>query len=338
MTGCAVSADQRALGAVCALVFALGCGADKPEKPAEKAVWSEAFDTSKTGALSGVWGTGPDDVFIVGGTPAKAEVHHFDGDKWQPMDLPDGVSLLVWSYGFGPDDVYAVGVGGAAVHWDGKAWSKLDSGTNEDLWGVWGANNKDMWVVGGTVGKGAPLILHGDGTKFVKVALEPAENTRDATSLFKVWGIDGEVFAVGEAGLIVRWDGKKWRAQSAGALANDDFVSLWGTSKDHIVAVGGRAGGRIATYDGAKWTTTAPSATPGINAVFMQEPGRAVVGGISGLGGTFDVATGALTLEDTFASRDLHALWCDGAKRCYAVGGLFTAPFAGMALVRTVTP
>ena len=51
------------------------CG-DKSDSAADSAdpgatvTWSEAFDTSAAGSLSGVWGTGPDDVFIVGGTEA----------------------------------------------------------------------------------------------------------------------------------------------------------------------------------------------------------------------------------------------------------------------------
>ena len=48
------------------------------------------MNTTATGALSGVWGTAPDNVYIVGGSDAGGEIHHFDGTAWSPMDVPDG--------------------------------------------------------------------------------------------------------------------------------------------------------------------------------------------------------------------------------------------------------
>lgn len=319
------------LAALLAAPLVSGC-----EPAGGTVTWAEAFDTSGAGALSGVWGSGPEDVFVVGGTPDQGEVHHFDGTSWSEMQVPAGVPLLVWTYGFGRDDVYAVGVGGGAIRYDGVGWSALDTGTDEDLWGVWGAATDDVWVVGGVVGDGEPVILHWDGATFSPVGLDPAENTRGASSLFKVWGIGGKTFAVGESGLIVEWDGAAWRGVSGGANADDDFVSLWGTAADHIVAVGGRSNARIARYDGTSWTTEAPSGVGGLNAVFMGAEDEAVVGGIYGYTATFDPGTGELAGDPVVTDYDIHAIWGDGAGRHYAVGGHFFEPYTGVALVRTV--
>ena len=293
-----------------------------------------AFDRP-FGALSGVWGSAPDDVWTVGGLD-EGQIHHYDGQQWSLVKVPAGTPLLSWVYGFGRDDVWAVGTKGSALHYDGKTWETVETGTTEDLWGVWGASADDLWVVGGTVGDGDPALLRIVKGKFETFPLDKEENTRDATSLFKVWGIGDAVFAVGEAGLILRWDGKKWSAISGGAKANDDFVSLWGTSADNIVAVGGRAQARVAHWDGQKWTTVAPSATPGLNAVYMTDPAEAVVGGIIGTGGTFQVANLEYLPEMPDTSETIHGIWCDGADTCFAVGGVFTAPFTGLALKRTV--
>lgn len=111
-------------------------GACEPEPEPAEPLWAEAFDTTASGALSGVWGSGPDDVFIVGGKTDAGEVYHFDGDTWAPQAVPASTDLLVWVFGFAPDDVFAVGVGGSAVHYDGRAWAALDTGTDADLWGV----------------------------------------------------------------------------------------------------------------------------------------------------------------------------------------------------------
>lgn len=300
------------------------------------ATWSAAFDTSGTLALSGVWGSGPDDVFICGGSPTAAEMWHMSGGSWAPMTLPADLALLSWVYGFGPDDVWSVGEEGGVVHWDGSAWTSLDPGTTEDLWGVFGFATDDLWIVGGDVDGGSwPVLLHYDGSSFTPYTLDAADNPHDATSVFKIWGIGGTLFAVGQTGLILRYADGDWHAVSGGAEADQDFVSLWGTAEDHIVAVGGRGNARVATWDGSSWSTVAPSGVGGLNAVSMVDPAFAVVGGIYGFVGTADPETGALSQEALLSSgHDVHSIWGDGAGRYYAVGGHFAEPWTGIAYVR----
>ena len=302
-------------------------------EPTTTPVWRTAFDTTDTGALSAVWGSSSDDVYMVGGTRDQGEVYHFDGSQWREMLVPS-VPLLVWVFGFGPDDVFAVGEGGGAIHYDGDRWTSLATGTKEDLWGVWGSSPDDLWVVGGDVGDGDPVILHYDGTAFTASAIP--ENDRNATSLFKVWGIGSKTFAVGENGLILEYDGGNWRQVAAGAAADDDFVSLWGTSENNIVAVGGRSSARIARYDGSTWTTEAFSTTPGLNAVFMVEPNVAVVGGVNGFAGAFNPATGELTIEESLTNLCLHGIWGSTTSTFFGVGGRFSEPLAGLAIQRTL--
>ncbi len=312
-----------------------GCGRN-PTVPdddvAPAASWSPTFDASQAGALSSVWGTGPDDVFVVGGTPQQGEAYHFDGTQWTMMALPQ-VALLVWTFGFAPDDVMAVGLDGGVVRYDGVAWTMLDSGTTEDLWGVWGPAPDDLWIVGGDVGAGLPVILHFDGTAFEEVDVPP--NDRNATSLFKVWGIGNRTIAVGENGLVIELIAGTWVQVPAGAEANDDFVSLWGTRDDLIVTVGGRATARIATDHGSGWTTVRRSEVPGLNAVYMIRDELAIVGGALGYVGTLNPTTGELMAEESGTQLDIHATWDDGAGRTYGVGGQFRDPYQGIALVRT---
>jgi len=305
-------------------------------EPAPAYAWETAFDTTGSGAISGVWGSGPSDVFAVGGTPDASTIYHYDGAAWSPMDAPD-VPLLVWVFGFGPDDVYAVGVDGGFVHYDGAAWTTIDSGTTEDLWGIWGASADDIWIVGGEIDDGDPIILHYDGATVAPYTLNPDENTRGAESLFKVWGIGDTLFIVGQRGLILTWDGSDWVNSPAGGEADDDFVSLWGTSEDNIVAVGGRSNGRLATWDGSAWTTQQLSGVPGLNAVNMQTDDEAVIGGIYGFTGSFTPSTNVIANDSVLTSLDVHAIWGDGQGTFYAVGGRFYDPYEGVALVRTAT-
>ena len=308
-------------------------GPPGPGPVSQDPVWNLAFDATGLGALSSVWGSGPNDVFVVGGRTQQAEIYHYDGSQWSAMASPN-IPILVWVYGFGPDDVFAVGVGGGAIHYDGSVWTELDSGTNEDLWGLWGSSPNDMWIVGGTIGQGDPELIHYDGNSFHSV--DVPDNDRAATALFKVWGIGSKIFAVGENGLIIQRNGGDWMQVPAGANADADFVSLWGTSEDNIVAVGGRATGRLANYDGSGWTTFKPPGRPGLNASFMDDPSFAVIGGINGYVGTLPRGSDTPTDEESPTSMDIHAIWGDGEGTYYAVGGRFSQPFAGIAIIRTL--
>lgn len=315
------------------------------------AQWNVAFDTTGLGALSSVWGSGPNDVYVVGGSgdvPPLAEMYHYDGAVWRTIDVSGtGGFGLVWVYGFGPSDVYAVGLGGTVLHYDGTGWTKLNAGTTRSLWGIWGSSPTDIWIVG----EGpkfdpedpSPTIIHYDGSGLpsgftAHTLAYPAENDRDARSLFKVWGVGSKVFAVGAAGLIVEYDATSnlWFQVFGGANANEDFVSLWGTSDSNIVAVGGRSGARISDYNGSSWTTVKPSGVGGLNAVFMDDPAMAIAGGVGGYVCHYDPATNIPVAETAPTTTDIHAIWGDGAGRYYAVGGDFSFPFSdGVCLVRT---
>lgn len=306
------------------------CLAGRPDE----ALWQRAFDTTGAGALSGVWGSAPDDVWVVGGTPAGGELYHFDGAAWTAHDLPDGVPLLVWVHGFGPDDVWAVGLQGAVVHFDGAAWTRLDAGTTADLWGVFGLRPDELWLVGGDVVNGPPTLLRYDGAAFTPYELPASENSRGAGSLFKVWGTGESLYAVGQRGLVLAKHGDQpWREQLTGAEV--DLISLWGSGPDELVLVGGRGVGRITTWDGTDWTTSPPLSVPGINAVHVDNSGRAYLGGVYGWVGTYEPGAASPTEEPSVTTDDVHALWGDGEGRVYGVGGRFAEPFRGVAVVRT---
>lgn len=329
---------MRSMGGV--LLLVVGCsggdGTDTSETGLAGPSWGEAFDVGDATALSGVWGSGPDDVYMVGGDATTGAIWHYDGSEWAPDTSAPATDLLVWVFGFGPDDVWMVGEGGAILHGTAGSWTQLDAGTTEPLWGVWGSSPSDVWIVGGSAEGDTPTLLHYDGTDFTSHALAPEQNDRNASAVFKVWGVGGRTFAVGQDGLIIEFDGTQWVQMPAGADANDDFVALWGTSIDNIVAIGGRASARVATFDGSAWTTTAPGQIPGLNAVTLTGPDEAVIGGANGWVGRLDPATMEIVAEEVVdPASDVHALWHDGQGITYGVSGHFTEPYFGTALIRT---
>ena len=55
--------------------------------------WQPAAEIGGDGALLSVWGTGPCDVYTVGGQPDAGVAYHFDGTDWTALELP-AVPLL----------------------------------------------------------------------------------------------------------------------------------------------------------------------------------------------------------------------------------------------------
>lgn len=170
------------------------------------ASWS-LMDSGVTGGLTGVWAAAPDAVFAVGAPGAL----FYDGEAWTPMSEVAGAPWWVWGtsvdnvhfhaedvtrgvWGSAPDDIFAVGRAGKIWHYDGQAWTEMDSGTDVYLLGVWGTSPGDVYAVGD-----AGTILHYDGT-----AWSPMTSGTDL-DLWQIWGFSsGEVFVVSRLGLVLR--------------------------------------------------------------------------------------------------------------------------------------
>jgi len=326
------------VGALCALFS--GC----PDDPAPAAGWTEAFDATSVGWLMNVWGPAPDDLYAVGGDPSRPDggvVMHYDGHAWSRVDLGLAVPLMNWCYGFGPGDVTVVGADGTVVHWDGTRWERRPTPTTQRLWGVWGAGPNDMWTVGGNaLADGDATLLHWDGTDW-SVVTPPAVTRANVFAYFKVWGTSaGNVYAVGQRGIVIHYDGASWTEVDTGLTSSQDLISLWGTGPDHLVIVGGRGNGVVVALDGTTWRTRSLSPLPGLNGIWMRNPGVAHVVGIEGTIATLDFATLDYTDVDTGTRTAYHAIFGDSSGRVTAVGGNLLAgagPYTGLASTRMLS-
>lgn len=99
------------------------------------------------GPLHGVWGTGPDDLWISG---ERGVLIHRTRSGWEDHTLRGAARPALYRlWGRSSTDIWAVGAGGAAYHWDGRSWKLQQSGTYDDLSGMWGTDKGTAWVVGG---------------------------------------------------------------------------------------------------------------------------------------------------------------------------------------------
>jgi hypothetical protein len=116
-------------------------------------------DQVGSGSISGIHGTGPNDVWVVGST-----ILHWDGSSWTEYPTPDNYVLdEVWARA--TDDVWVVGTAGfynedddsgadtLVLHWDGTNWSRMAS-PNHSTWdgsylmGIVALSDGNVWAVG----------------------------------------------------------------------------------------------------------------------------------------------------------------------------------------------
>lgn len=149
----------------------------------------------------GIWGSGPEDMWIVG---YDGIIAHNDGDGWDdfsPYSAVHASLRAVW--GANADDFWIVGSNGTILY-NGIWGIDYDgSPTNEHLYDLWGSSATDVWAVGNR-----GTIVHTDGqTGWDQVSSPTSE------CLYGICGGPaGDVWAVGAGGTVIHNDGGAWRA------------------------------------------------------------------------------------------------------------------------------
>jgi hypothetical protein len=198
-----------------------------------------------------------------------------------------------------------------------KQWSLVRGDLDRVPLCVWGATADDVWIGGGGLSHGGRvLLLRGSGTSW-------REEPYDMQGT--VWWIHGtsatDVWAVGENGLALHWDGAAWSPSTTGTAAN--LFGVWAAAPNDVWAVGGSptsAGPNdvILHYDGAVWSGVAPPRILG--ATYFK------VWGLSPID-VFVVASAGLALHFDGAS------WSEVGTGAHAT--LFTV-HGGSAVVRAI--
>lgn len=309
--------------------FLAACAADSPGS------WTVDHVTTD-GAILGVWGSGPHDVWAVGGQADRSLVLHGDGSSWTPVAVSTGV-MLNNTYGFSATDVYAVGEHGLVMHYDGTSWTQVPSGTTLPLFGLWGASGDDVWIVGGDVSgpAGSAVVLRGAHGSFRPVQI-PSELVPNV--LFKAHGFaPDDVIMVGGGGAVLHWNGTAW---SRDAMPTDQpLLSTWGGDAQDVYAVGGSEMGVIVHSDGQHWTRIAELMTgEGLTGVFTSANGPTIAVGPHELVELArDGSPVQAALPELAPGSFLHAVWGDGHGTTYSVGGTldsYPSPMTGVILSR----
>lgn len=136
------------------------------------------------------------------------KLDHFDGTSWHEQSTSDHY-WGVWART--DNDAFCAGEGGRIRRFDGSHWSLMTTPVGDDLRGVWGWSQNEVFAVGGD------SIIHFDGTAWSEMAIPYVNNLQ----LMGVWGTgDDNVYAVGGHGaedtygnqlaVILRYNGFDW--------------------------------------------------------------------------------------------------------------------------------
>jgi hypothetical protein len=179
--------------------------------------------------LWGIWGLSRNDMYIVGERGKLLRGRVFD---WQTPGSDNTNTLLdihgttvrhpEWQM---DPFVVAVGVEGTILH-NGETWTRMESGTEQALYGVWAYSDQAAFAVGAN---GA--IVEWDGGRWTPM--------RSGTTnwLTCVWGTNPvDVWAGGTDGTLLHFDGDRWAGVRP--IAKQAILGLWGSGSGDVFAVG----------------------------------------------------------------------------------------------------
>jgi hypothetical protein len=295
----------------------------EPDPPATE--WQVVF-TNLDGALLSIWGTGPDDVWVVGADAgAGPAVMHYDGAAWTSLDSGQSANLW-WVSGLG-NDIWMAGEEGVIVRHD-RGTGMFEAQTTPEpvtLFGILPIASDDVWAVGGDLMAGRGVIWHFDGTAWTEDAATIPLTAEGV--LYKVWGESSDgLFAVGQEGITLNRTADGWAAVPNPVPRNLFTVHGHG---DDVVAVGGFVDGVLLEWDGSAWTDATPAGAPQLNGVWVDEDGSALAVGVTGSVWKRSV-DGAWTADDSAPELfyDFHSGYVDSNGGLWAVGGFVVgAPF-----------
>ncbi|MFO0757775.1 MAG: hypothetical protein U0359_14870 [Byssovorax sp.] len=282
-------------------------------------------DVSLGAAALAAWGTGPSDVYVVGGPlgdPGGASLAlHFDGERWTKMPV-SGADSFWWVTGSSKDDVWMVGEKGRVTRWDGSAFIELPRPATSTIWGVWAAGPDDAYVVSGTPGKGVSspndLIFHWDGKGWTQQTLPGPPR---GASINKIWGASpGDVYAVGEQATIWHLVGSSWQLEPA-PEGTSNLFSVSGCSATDIYAAGGDV---LLHSDGKTWSRVTSFTIAGTaDGVYCVGPGEVLVVGFGGMKARLSGGEWHNDFKSRPYDADFHGAWADGEGALWALGGDF---------------
>lgn len=173
--------------------------------------------------LRAIHGTGPNNIWAAGGSNTA----HWDGAEWTFESHAVGDLVAVWTSS--RDDVWAVGESGSILHRDEVGWDVISHGQRDTWRAVWSSSPDDTWVVGQSFAR-----WDGEQWSYLDDCCEGCCGEQ----LNAMWGLpSGDIWAVGDNGVVVHWDGTRW-SRLESLYDAWDLTSVFATGEADIWVVG----------------------------------------------------------------------------------------------------
>lgn len=212
-------------------------------------------------SLNGIWGSGSDDVWIVG-TPALTL--HWNGNRLAASKVDTRQALFgVW--GSGKDDVWTFSTSASTWHtrgFDGydAGWTRSAEGAGPQqggwptpIYGMWGTGATDVWAVGASLSSSnaRPTVFHSNGWQDGGPLWQPSGTSNadppgpEPVTFNAISGsVDSRVWIVGNGGKTrhtTGWDDERTVWTPVNSETSRDLFAVW-CSPDGVVWAGGEGG------------------------------------------------------------------------------------------------
>jgi hypothetical protein len=213
-------------------------------------------------------------------------------------------------WGTTDQNAFSAGDSGTILLFDGTTWTPQTSNTVFDLHAMW-LTPVDTSFVAFTAGASG-VILSNIGTGWTQAVSPTSNNIRS------LWAASSsDVFAVGDQGVILQFDGHTWIEMANTGTAGINLFSVWGFSGSNVYA--GGAGGQLFHFDGTGWTPVPdfPS-NEDIRAVWGSSPTDIFAAGSLGDIVHFDGIQ--WTIQDSVNTFFINAIWGSSSTDVFAAG------------------
>jgi hypothetical protein len=180
----------------------------------------------------------------------------------------------VWAVGY----VEMSGTTSGIIKWDGTSWQPYAS-TQGVKYGIYGFDENNLVYVGESSNTGIIGIWNGSTwTIYHRDYFQSQGFT--AYPLNAVWGSSPEdIWAVGQRGTLVHWDGEKWKKVDLSLPEDFIFWDIHGTDSDDVYAAGNVENEeyKLFHFDGNQWNEILSGESGGNLQPTVYSPRRDVV-------------------------------------------------------------
>lgn len=276
------------------------------ETPLSDGIWNYTI-------IYGIWGYSPSNLYAVGSKSGDSTEDIFlrctNGSTWQQITGPPGSGspatvfpTAIW--GVTDNLLYIGGDDGIYQLTDGTTWTQVLS---DDIADIWGSAANNIWAVGDTIYR-----FNGSSwnPSFADAGLRNAPEDLPSISGSSA----ANVFAVGKAGRILRYQGSAWSSMTA--VPEYPIHDIWSDGPDSLCAVG--ENGLVIRYDGTSWKPMASATNQDLRAVCGWGNGHYLAAGVGGTVQYYNGSTWSLLNSGT--TNDLNDVWCNAPDSALVVG------------------